>query len=117
MERVIREEFIPALLGGQLVSDEERLMLSLPARFGGLAVDNPVATWEHHHGGSVRLSQDLAQHLVQQKEHFVSNLTQQAAEKKAIRTAAEIKWKAIVNELQTSLPLDRYRALLAPCHC
>ena len=43
----------------------------------------------------------------------MSNPTQQAAEKKAIRTAAEIKWKAIVNELQSSLPPDRYRALLA----
>ena len=38
LEDVIRFHFIPVITGGHLCSDNERLLLSLPLRFGGLAI-------------------------------------------------------------------------------
>jgi len=40
LERAIRQEFIPALLGRN-ISDHERELFSVPARFGGLGISNP----------------------------------------------------------------------------
>jgi hypothetical protein len=42
LETIIRQKLIPALLGGQLVNDKERTLLSLAGRLGGFAIDNPV---------------------------------------------------------------------------
>ena len=42
LEDIIRTKFIPALLGGRMVSDEERQILSLPGKYGGLCIDNPA---------------------------------------------------------------------------
>ena len=38
LEDVIRFRFLPAITGGHLCSDNERILLSLPAKLGGLAI-------------------------------------------------------------------------------
>ena len=38
LEDIMRNEFIPALTGGMTCSKEERLLLSLPPRLGGMGV-------------------------------------------------------------------------------
>ena len=38
LEDVIRFHFLPAITGGHFCSDNERILLSLPVRFGGLAI-------------------------------------------------------------------------------
>ena len=43
LENIIREKFIPAIVGRK-VSDIERRILALPIRLGGLGVQNPVLT-------------------------------------------------------------------------
>ena len=42
LEDAIRNRFIPALLGGRLISDQERRLLALPCRCGGLAIVDPT---------------------------------------------------------------------------
>ena len=43
LERKIREELIPALVGRQ-VSDTERRILALPYRYGGMGILSPIDT-------------------------------------------------------------------------
>ena len=38
LEDVIRFNFIPAITGGHLCSDNDRILVSLPVGFGGLAI-------------------------------------------------------------------------------
>src|SRR6056300_1901508 len=62
LEDAIRKSFIPALLGesiGYAISDIQRDLFALPARLGGLAIDNPVIEAKHKHQESVELSQSL----------------------------------------------------------
>ena len=42
VEESIRHRFIPAITGGHIVNDEERVLLSLPPRLGGLGIKNPI---------------------------------------------------------------------------
>ena len=42
LEEVIRHNFIPAITGGHVVNDNERTLLSLPPRLGGLGI--PIFT-------------------------------------------------------------------------
>ena len=37
-EYVTRFNFVPTITGGDLCSDNDRILLSLPVRFGGLAI-------------------------------------------------------------------------------
>ena len=38
LEHTIRQKFIPAITGGQICSDNEIVLLSLPTRYGGLNI-------------------------------------------------------------------------------
>ena len=58
LEEVIRFKFIPSVTGGHICSNDERVLLSLPARFGGLGIplfhENAGIQFEnsrklHHH--------------------------------------------------------------------
>ena len=42
LEHAIRHKFIPVLTEGRSCSDDERILLSLPVRLGGLGIINPV---------------------------------------------------------------------------
>jgi hypothetical protein len=62
LEDAIRNQFIPALLGETktyAISDLQRSLFALPARFGGLAIDNPATQAQHKYQESVELSQSL----------------------------------------------------------
>ena len=55
LEDVIRDKFIPAVVG-RAVSDIERRMLALPVRFGGIGIQNPVKTADIEHSNSIRIT-------------------------------------------------------------
>ena len=46
LENIIREKFIPALVGRK-ISDIERKILALPVRYGGIGLTNPVHSAEN----------------------------------------------------------------------
>jgi len=62
LEDAIRNRFIPALLGetsNYAISDLQRDLYALPARLGGLSIDNPVIQAKHKYQESLELSQSL----------------------------------------------------------
>ena len=38
LEKTIRNKFIPAVTGGHIYNDKEKVLISLPSRYGGLAI-------------------------------------------------------------------------------
>ena len=44
LENCIRYSFIPAITNGHKCNDEERLILTLPPRLGGLGIPNPFTS-------------------------------------------------------------------------
>ena len=59
LESCIREQFIPALIG-RTVSDSERQYLSLPVRFGGIGIADPVDTADREYNASRKVTASLS---------------------------------------------------------
>ena len=65
MEETIHLEFMPSLTGRSPPTDEERDLLALPARFGGLGLTNPT-TLTHKYANYKRLSNPLSSLILYQ---------------------------------------------------
>ena len=66
VENAIRESLIPAICGRQ-VTENERRMLSLPYRYGGLGIRNPVKTADREYTASSGVTELLTNLICQQK--------------------------------------------------
>ena len=67
LEECIKNTLIPSVVGRQ-VSDMERKILSLPVRYGGLGIANPVETADREYAASQMVTQNLTQLILQQNQ-------------------------------------------------
>ena len=67
LEECIKDVFIPALIGRQ-VSDTDRKILSMPVRFGGIGLANPVETADREYSASKRVTENLSNLILQQNQ-------------------------------------------------
>ena len=58
LEEEIRVRFLPSLLKRE-INDQERSLFSLPARLGGLGIQNPTEACEYSFANSMRVSDPL----------------------------------------------------------
>ena len=66
LEAAIHQKLIPALTGRDVCSPDERKLLSLPARHGGLNIINPVNVANVEFNASKSISAPLTEMIVQQ---------------------------------------------------
>ena len=69
LEKAIREEFIPAILK-RPISENERELFSIPARFGGLGISNPCTAASMAFNFSCALSAPLVNLVLRQVNDF-----------------------------------------------
>ena len=70
LEDAISQTFIPALTGRCQCSYEERKLLSLPLRSGGLNIINPVISASGEYRASQKISEPLKEMIIEQKESY-----------------------------------------------
>ena len=58
LEDVIRNAFIPAIVGRQ-ISELERRLLALPVRHGGLGIQDPCKTSQYEYSASIKITDQL----------------------------------------------------------
>ena len=68
LENCIRYSFIPAITNGHTCSDEERLILTLPPRLGGLGIPNPVTIADQEYNNSIKVTSALAERIITQEQ-------------------------------------------------
>ena len=115
LEEVIRDTFIPAVIGRK-VSDVERRMLALPVRFGGIGILNPTETADMKFDISVRITSEL-KGIIYNQEANLDNLNDerimaainQTKQEKGNRLTQEFESvKSLVNDdLKRCLDLAR----------
>ena len=64
LEETIRHQLLPALLGGHIVNDDERMMLSLPPRFGGLGITIVHEIAEFEYNNSKKMTKSLTNKIL-----------------------------------------------------
>ena len=95
--------FISALLGRQ-VSDTERKILSLPVRFGGLGLSNPVETSDREYSASKRVTEMLSDLIFQQEQDIsLYNKERTANIVKEIRSEKEAYLKTKLQDLISNI--------------
>ena len=112
IENVLRNAFIPNIIG-RPISNLERNILSLPYRYGGLGIQNPVESAPVEYNSSKEITAQLT-NLIANQDTDVSKidyvlLKQTKARLKAERENA-LKQKA--EELMASLPQNEARSFL-----
>ena len=60
LEYQLKESFIPAIIGKQYVPDDIRKIISLPAKMGGLGINNIALTSDLEYDNSVAATRALA---------------------------------------------------------
>ena len=70
LEDVISQTFIPTLTGRSQCTSDERRLLSLPLRYGGLTIINTVTRASEKYKASQMISEPPKDMIVEQKESF-----------------------------------------------
>ena len=97
-------------MGGKLVSDTERDMLSLPGRFGGLAIDNPVTTCDIRFSVSSEYSKALSDSIVKQNKIASIFPQHQKDLRKNMKLQHETTYRESAGRLLNALSEERSRA-------
>ena len=109
LEDVIRFNFIPAITGGHLCSDNERILLFLPVRFGGLAIPLFHNDAKYEYENSRKLTSSLTQLIKDQYQIYSVNETEQKSIKLNIKINKEERYRATLTELRTQLDENQRR--------
>lgn len=108
LEKAIRSSFIPALLAEKSpISDDMRELLSLPARHGGLGIENPVSAALHKFEESKESTAELQQQIIS-PDAAPSEPGRSRAE---IRSGRDRRWKKSASELISRSPVELKRAI------
>ena len=70
LEDSINQVFIPALTGRSQCNPDERSFMSLPIRYGGLNIVNPVTNASQEYQASQKISKPFKDMIVEQRESF-----------------------------------------------
>jgi hypothetical protein len=70
LEDTINQVFLPALTGRSQCNPDERTFMSLPIRYGGLNIINPITNVSHEYQASQMISEPLKDMIVEQRESF-----------------------------------------------
>ena len=99
IEETIRHKVIPAIVGKSNINDIERKIFAVPARLGGLGIDNLPETADQLHATSRAISQplkdairngDANRELAKAKQDEVRKLMKEKNRSQKVRMAAEI---------------------------
>ena len=89
LEDAIKESLIPALVGRN-ISALEREIFSLPTKFGGMGIINPLQAAEHEYAASLEVTQALKQAILDQSVNYDSvDLEQIKNKRKSISSAKQ----------------------------
>jgi len=104
IEEKIRHTLIPYITGNMCQSDDERALVALPARLGGLAFMNPLEVADNEYSHSLLANKQLTDSMLRQHVTYVSNHDNDTATKKIISLANNKGYGKIQGHLQASLP-------------
>ena len=110
LEDCIRSRFLPSIIGRQ-ISDWERRLFTLPLRWGGLGIQNPVVTADLEFSASETLSADLKDRIVQQDNTTQLENRQSASLKRSIKDARNLEYEELFDRLRTEAPESSKRPL------
>ena len=97
LEDVIRDTFIPSIIGRK-VTDIERRLLALPVRLGGIGIQNPTVTADIEYANSTIITRNLTK-LIEDQEMNLDNYDADRIKSEILRLKME-KEESFLAELR-----------------
>ena len=103
VEDIIRNEFIPAITGGNQCSDKERDLLALPVRLGGLGLENITKISTREYESSRKMTKSLVESVIEQQIIFEVHEEEQKKLKAEIKKDRREYHQQNLDELRQSM--------------
>ena len=96
LEHTIGQKLIPAITGGQICFDNERILLSLPTRYGGLNISLFHETAKFEYQNSRIIAKQLTNLIINQDSIYTVNSSDISKLKSKIKAEKEERYKNIL---------------------
>ena len=110
LDRIIDEEFLPAITEGHNFSADERRLVSLPVRMGGLGIPifSELCTREFY--TSKNVTKQLSENIVKQNAKLSIDVNKQKETESKMRSERNELDKQILDSLRTKMTKEQVRA-------
>ena len=112
LENTIRNTFLPVLTKSIALTDEERELLALPPRLGGMGITSPEKRANEENANSINLTRSLTEKIVAQDARGEINQIVLTEIKKKISRDRQQLQKHTLEQLKAALPETRVRKVL-----
>ena len=114
LEEVLRHKIIPAITGRKTVTNEERQLLALPFRNGGLGIIDPTCQCNLQYDASVEVTAPLVELIMEQKNAISIDVEIEQKKRKSRLKANRLKeMEEKVNSLTLPETLERAAKLIS----
>ena len=96
LQHTIRQKLIPPITGSHICSNKERVLLSLPTRYGGLNVPFFHETAKFEYENSRIITKQLTNLIINQDPIYTVNTSEVSKIKSKIKTEKEGRYKNIL---------------------
>ena len=110
LKDAIDSKLLPAVVK-HILNDEEMELMRLPARFGGMAFDDPVVDSGRNHADSIQCTTNLSQQIMDNGNDLMESIDLDSKMKAIVRQRHEAVLKIKAVDLQRLLPEDLKRAM------
>ena len=111
LEDCLRQHLIPNLTGRSPPGDQERAMLDLPPRHGGLGIFNPLKTAKAEYKSSLQVTAPLITKITKQDEEIGDILEDLSHQKKKAKHTRQNLHKVTASQLKTELSISQQHSL------
>ena len=108
---LIKNKFIPAITGGRVISNDERLLLSLPVRLGGMAIPIFSSNASSDYEDSRKLSKQLTDNVKQQVDGYIIDENKLSETRNQITIDREKRHSVVLEDLKLRMSPLQKRAL------
>ena len=108
IDDIILTEFIPAITGGIKVNQTERILISLPVKYGGLGIPIFSEVSDQEYSNSLVVTENLCKKIVAQHRQFEHD-PERNKKKNKIKNEKKKKFKATLDDLKLEMNTDKIR--------
>ena len=112
LEVLIRNQLMPAIVGGHEISDELRMILNLPARLGGMGFLDPSVEADYEYENSVLVTAQLTNAIYQQNHRLKIDDEAQERILKELTKRKDQRWKERQEQVQNAVTERMKRIIL-----
>ena len=110
IDDVVSNIFIPAITGGIVVNDNQRKLLSLPVKMGGMAIPIFSELSDNEYNYSTSVTENLVNQIVKQERTYTKD-PEMSSVKNGIKKNKHQRNEKLLNELQSTMSDDEIRLL------